>query len=320
MGGLSQRPSERVAETDPAPIEKRRASAARDQQYRYSDPNRSSSNDTSRDYRSATQDQTTDVYASEISPATNAPPLGAEPIEVLPGDTLYGVSNRYSVNMRAMIETNQLEPPFALSPGQTLYLPPPNTHIVEPGETLYSISRRYNVDTRSLALMNGLPKPWTIAPGDQVVLPALARDSGRLGEASPPPLPEQQNFVSIPKSAPIALQKNDSKPVTTPGVASSAGFQWPVLGPVVKPFGRGAGGQRNDGVNIEGGVGAPISAAADGDVVYAGDELGAFGNLLLIRHKDGWITAYAHAQKLLVAEGETVRRGQAIAEIGASGS
>ncbi len=97
-------------------------------------------------------------------------------VQVLPGDTLFSLSERYRVALRALVETNNLQPPFALEVGSFIQLPPPNIHVVEAGETLYAISRRYNVDTRSLANMNALPKPWTIYPGDEILLPSLARD------------------------------------------------------------------------------------------------------------------------------------------------
>src|SRR5690606_29907053 len=117
-------------------------------------------------------------------------------VEVMRGDTLYHISQRYSVNMRALIETNRLAPPYALNPGQVVYLPPPNVHVVERGETLYSVSRRYNVDTRSLALLNAMSRPWTIFPGDELLLPPLARDQSRKQapvavNSSPPPVARQ---------------------------------------------------------------------------------------------------------------------------------
>lgn len=103
----------------------------------------------------------------------------ARAIEVQSGDTLYDISRRYSVNMRALIETNALDAPYALDKGDVIYLPPPNVHVVEKGETLYSVSRRYNVDTRSLALLNTMQRPWTVYPGDELQLPPLAREQAR---------------------------------------------------------------------------------------------------------------------------------------------
>lgn len=281
----------------------------------------------------------------------------ARAIEVQPKDTLYDISRRYSVNLRALIETNALEPPYALSAGDTVFLPPPNVHVVEKGETLYSVSRRYNVDTRSLALLNGMQRPWAVYPGDELVLPPLAREQQReavkplapmvIAKAAPPLMapvaktPATKSPVAVPiddkaisltgTTATSAVKAEPKPPVvqaaasppaapkyTTP--AGGRDFIWPVSGEVLKGYGPGADGGRNDGVNISATKGADVRAAAGGEVVYAGNELAGFGNLILIRHPGGWVTAYAHSDALLVKEGDLVKQGQPIASAGATGS
>jgi murein DD-endopeptidase MepM/ murein hydrolase activator NlpD len=96
-------------------------------------------------------------------------------------------------------------------------------------------------------------------------------------------------------------------------------FTWPVSGKIVSTFGPAAGGTHNDGINISAPEGATVSAAESGVVAYAGNELRGFGNLLLVKHDGGWVTAYAHNQVLLVKKGDKVRRGQAIARVGSTG-
>jgi murein DD-endopeptidase MepM/ murein hydrolase activator NlpD len=299
--------------------------------------------------------------AKTLAPQAGARPGGAltqpkdnktrRAIAVQRGDTLYEISRRYSVNMRALIETNRLEPPFALDPGRVIYLPPPNTHVVERGETLYSVSRRYNVDTRSLALLNSMSRPWTIYPGDELLLPPLARDQSRrttpaptpvavtAAPVAPAPMVSGPSSPSIkppaPKAAPPpakttsmpAREKSPSPPKSAPAPkpaadasAGSRDFIWPVSGELLKNYGVGEDGLRNDGVNIGVPKGTRVKAAADGEVVYAGSELVGFGNLILIRHAGGWVSAYAHAETVLVKEGEMVRQGEAIAEAGATGN
>lgn len=283
----------------------------------------------------------------------------ARRLQVTGSDTLYDISRRYNVNMRALIETNHLEPPYALDRGSVVYLPPPNVHAVERGETLYSISRRYNVDTRSLALLNNMSRPWTVWPGDELVLPPLARDQQRQQVRAPqpitaappvktaaaatqstikPPSVKPSAIKPAPVKPPVAIAKTDapispkpapakpaSKPAPAPEqYADDSGvdrdFIWPVSGQVLKGFGSGDDGQRNDGVNISVPAGTPVKAAAAGEVVYAGSELVGFGNLILIRHPGGWISAYAHSERLLVKEGDVVRQGQPIAEAGQTGN
>ncbi len=294
---------------------------------------------------------------------TSEEELLGDAVEVLPGDTLYRISERYRIALRALVETNNLQPPFELEVGSYLYLPPPNIHVVEAGETLYAISRRYNVDTRSLANMNGLPKPWTIYPGDQMILPSLARDSFASEETAIASADAAVNAMKVsggvatpvvgevalgsiavatneipasamqPDPAKLASASSDygrfDEEVTAQPKSVSAnidlpsnskGFLWPVSGNLVKAYGKDASGKKNDGINIGARAGAPIKAASDGYVVYAGSELPGFGFLVLINHGGGWVTAYAHAKELLVEEGQAIRQGQTIAKVGETGS
>ena len=101
---------------------------------------------------------------------------------------------------------------------------------------------------------------------------------------------------------------------------SSSLFEWPVKGAIIASYGSGDVGRRNDGVNIAAPAGTPVRAAADGEVVYRGSELDGFGNLLLIKHADGFVTAYAHNDAMLVKKGDNVRQGQMIAKVGDSGA
>ena len=105
-----------------------------------------------------------------------------------------------------------------------------------------------------------------------------------------------------------------------PAPRAGATFLWPANGKIISRFGSKPGGLHNDGINIEAPVGTSVVAAENGVVAYAGNELRGFGNLLLIRHADGWITAYAHNDKLLVKRGDSVKRGQVIARVGSTGN
>lgn len=219
-------------------------------------------------------------------------------IEIKRGDRLGSIAHRYSVNVGQLAAANHLSPPYPLRVGEAIYLPAPNIHVVERGETFYAIAHRFNVDTRSLALMNALPRPWIVYPGDEILLPPGADEIGQLASSVAAP----------PRASPVAPASADP------------GFIWPVAGPVIRPYGVDAVGMRNDGVDIAASAGADVRAAASGEVVYAGNELTGFGNLVLVRHADGWVSAYAHAESLLVKEGDRVVQGQTIARAGATGS
>jgi lipoprotein NlpD len=215
---------------------------------------------------------------------------------VKPGETLFTLSARYQVPLRALIEVNRLEAPFALNVGQVLSLPPPRIHRVRAGETLVAIAGRYNVDARSLAVMNRMAAPFTVRPGDRLALPALARAQAR-------------EFVDQPQA--------ETAPAPGPASAKPAiRLAWPLTGKILTRFGPLPGNRRSDGIDIAAAEGAPVKAAADGMVVYAGNDLPGYGNLILIQHTGGWVTAYAQARSLKRAEGARVKQGDVIAEVG----
>jgi septal ring factor EnvC (AmiA/AmiB activator) len=175
-------------------------------------------------------------------------------------------------------------------------LPPPNVHVVRSGERFEDVARDYNVDLRSLALLNRMQPPYVVQPGDRIVLPAMARA-----------------YESTPSDTPPAANNPAG---ATPAAQLRGRFTWPLRGDIVARFGAQNGGGQLDGIEIAGREGAPIAAAADGEVVYAGTDLPAYGTIVLIRHADDLVTAYAYARRASVREGDQVRAGQTIAELG----
>lgn len=282
--------------------------------------------------------------------------VGANSVTAGPGDTVYSLSQRHQVSQRALIEVNGLKPPYQLTAGQRLVLPRERIHPVVRGDTLYSISRRYGVDMYELAQANRLKSSYTIQVGQELRIPAVPQavaqpvapppaavahgmqveelappPSGREGpavaaltpsEPAPnsalpaPPMPEP------PPTARLAPETTPTAPVAPepPPAPGEGGFVWPARGQVVLEFGPKAKGLHNDGINIEAPRGTPVYASAAGVVAYAGNELRGFGNLLLIKHADGWVTAYAHNDELLVRRGDAVKRGQIIARVGSTGN
>lgn len=212
-------------------------------------------------------------------------------------ETLFDVATAYQIPLRALIDQNRLEPPYAIAPGREIQLPPPRLHRVARGESFEDIARRYNVDLRSLGLLNRMRAPYAVREGDAIVLPALAR--APVETETPPPI------VQTPSPAPPS---------------GAARFAWPVRGEILARFGPQAGGVRLDGIEIAAQEGAPIVAAADGDVVYAGTDLAAYGALVLIRHADNYVTAYGYGRQAFVRVGQRVRQGERIADVGRVGS
>lgn len=237
-------------------------------------------------------------------------------VTVKKGDTVYSLSRRHNVPIRSLIETNGLSAPFLLSPGQRLKLPPASVHVVRKGDTIYSISRRYNVDMSLLARQNRLKEPYSIYEGQFLKLPGsiVEKPAARVAVRT---TSAKTAGTSAKKQTP-ATKKNTVRLPPAPGRSQSK-FAWPVDGKVMTKFGAAGAGRHNDGINIKIAEGTAVRAAENGVVAYAGNELKGFGNLLLIKHADGWITAYAHNKQLLVKRGQTVRRGQPVAKAGKTG-
>lgn len=222
-------------------------------------------------------------------------------------------------------------------------------HAVEPGETLFSLGRKFHVHPYAIADLNNLPHDVSLNVGQRIRVPASA---GRAADAEPS-LPKDDSVADADQlDAPtwnqgyakqqqrIADEQGDENTsnfsedaasdtsATDPSAQTSGmqvgepvpAFRWPVKGRVISGYGMKPGGTRNEGINIAVPEGTSIRAAEDGVVAYAGNELKGYGNLILIRHEGGWVTAYAHNRDLFVKRGDTVRRGDVIAKAGQTGS
>ena len=199
-------------------------------------------------------------------------------------------------------------------------MPTKQYHTVKSGESLYSISRMYNVDITSLSKVNNLQTPYSLSVGQRLLLPASV-------SSQQPAKSEYRSAVAktaaqtAKTSATVASNATMPKEMYTPPAKNrKAKFAWPVNGTVISGFGNLGSGRKNDGINIKVPLGTAVKAADSGIVAYAGSELKGFGNLILIKHTDGWITAYAHNDKLLVRKGQKVVRGEKIATVGSTGT
>lgn len=276
-------------------------------------------------------------------------------VMVNPGDTLYSLSRAHNVDVKQLIAANDIEAPYNIKVGQRLRLPgDPATprvtpaaathHIVRPGETLYSISRGNGLKPDVVAQANGIGAPYTVKIGQRLQIPgggsssyvrtADVRSGTGAGIAptkavattarpSSVPTPPKNPVRSV--STGSQATKQQAKPafrgaLPSPSPRSANKFRWPVKGKVISRFGSKPNGVRNDGINIAVPSGTSVKAAENGVVAYSGNELKGYGNLVLIKHADNWVTAYAHNSKLLVRRGDRVTRGQVIAKAGRTGS
>ena len=292
-----------------------------------------------------------------VRPAGHSPARSGI-VMVRPGDTLYGISRTHNVDVKQLIATNRIQPPYSIKVGQTLRLPggaaarpapaaQGGYHTVRPGDTLYSISRANGLKAWQVARANNIDRPYTIRLGQRLTIPRAGGDIGIIRTAGAPqtgPARASATRKPSPSSSPSpsAVPTPSRKPLRTvstgqpapkarpkpvyrgklpnPSPRTATKFRWPVKGRIISRFGPKRNGIRNEGINIAVPAGTSVRAAENGVVAYSGNELRGYGNLVLIRHADNWVTAYAHNSKLLVRRGERVRRGQVVAKAGRSGS
>ncbi len=258
----------------------------------------------------------------------DGPEIAPGTVTVARGDSLSRIAQRTGTSVGALAAENRLAPPYVLQPGQQLRIPGGRYHRVKPGETGIAIAQAYGVRWSTVATANQLSPPYLLEVGDVLRLPtrqvvaamslaerarAYTLDIDDLITGSEPAAPVRS--AAAPRPAPAAAPRPVAEPATFAGR-----FVWPLEGRILSRFGPKPAGRYNDGINIATPAGTPVKAAADGIVAYAGDGIAGFGGLVLLKHGDGWVTAYAHAEELLVARGDTVKRGDIVARAGATGS
>jgi murein DD-endopeptidase MepM/ murein hydrolase activator NlpD len=268
-------------------------------------------------------------------------------------DTLEMLARRYNVTPAAILQANGYKGPRVLSPGQQLVIPHSGTvamapamaapvsrpavgassvHVVNHGDTLVGIARRNHISAGELAKANGLEPGSKLRTGMKLTVPGkmAVAPVGQPVVAQPvsaPPATKMAVVTSDPQQKARLAQTTtiEEAPATESPVKASEAtgalptFRWPVRGKVTLGYGAKTNGKANDGINVAVPEGTPVKAAEDGVVAYSGNELKGYGNLVLVRHSNGYVTAYAHASELLVKRGDTIKRGQIIAKSGQSG-
>jgi murein DD-endopeptidase MepM/ murein hydrolase activator NlpD len=226
----------------------------------------------------------------------------------------------------------------AVKPVAVAAAAPPSVHIVNHGDTLLSIARRNHISVAELTRANHLEPSAKLSLGMKLIVPGAKTAAAVTPAAAPMAVATGQPVAApaapmtklaaadTPQKARLAqAAPNAEEPaVESPVKAAEATgalptFRWPVRGKVITAYGAKANGKANDGINLAVPEGTPVKAADDGVVAYSGNELKGYGNLVLIRHSNGYVTAYAHASELMVKRGDTIKRGQVIAKSGQSG-
>jgi murein DD-endopeptidase MepM/ murein hydrolase activator NlpD len=278
---------------------------------------------------------------------------GGTAVTVQRGDTIASLAHKHHVPASVIMQANGIRPGSPLPPGQRLVIPryhhgaephvanapaPSGVHVVAAGENLSSIAHRYHKPRGAIAKANGLPPDAKLRIGQRLTIPGL-KPLVAAAPAKPTPIaqgprpaepkapvaapPRQRIAANEPPANARVLTPTEPSIETESGAGEAASgsptFRWPVRGRIISAFGA-HNGQQNDGIDLSVPEGTSVKAADDGVVAYAGNELKGYGNLVLVRHQNGYVTAYAHASELMVKRGDTVKRGQIIARSGQTGN
>lgn len=287
-------------------------------------------------------DQGAQVPWAKALATTKGGPLDGNRYRVGEGDALSRIAAQYNVRMSTLAAANNIQAPYVLYPGEVLRIPadaplptkrpeivqaalPPapstmtqpsvwerqagptsdidgERYVVKPGESLARIAHRHDLTLGEVVAVNGIEPPYKIEPGQVLVIPLKEGVSGKLD-----------------REATRQEGGDTASSMTPPPPLSEEGFLWPVDGELIGTFEENSDSGRSGGVNIAARKGAPVLAADNGIVAYAGEALSGYGRMIMLRHAEGYVTLYAHNDAVLVREGDVVGRGQMIAEVGDSG-
>ena len=235
---------------------------------------------------------------------------------VVKGDTLYSIGKRYQVPLRVLISANRLTPPYQIKTGSTLIIPKKSIYIVKSGDTLSKIARGFGISTRELVVYNDLEAPYLIKVGQKIDLPFGSQDKKEAEikfSASPTRAKPYGGRATTTRVSEAA------KPVIETSPLSGDGFVWPLRGTVVKKFGFERKGVFNSGINVQAPLGTPVVASENGTVVYTGGGIRTLGNMVMLKHQDGYVSAYGHLGDIRLEKGAVVKRGDVIGSVGQSG-
>ncbi|MQT14454.1 LysM peptidoglycan-binding domain-containing M23 family metallopeptidase [Segnochrobactrum spirostomi] len=277
------------------------------------------------------------AYFTGAAPQVAAAPAVAQPVAtagltagthtVTPGETLYSIARKYHVAPSAIAQANGLAPNTEIKIGATLRIPGASAAGTQVASVAPTAVQPIGAPPTTLNDQATKISEPPIPPADPNAAAATTPAAPGVPAAPADAAGASTQVASLPAAAGAGgkVASDAAKADSAAGAQADedqggSGFRWPVRGRIVAGFGKKPNGEQNDGINIAVPEGTPVKAAEAGVVIYAGNELTGFGNLVLIRHEGGWVTAYAHNKDLLVKRGEQVRRGQVIANAGATGT
>ncbi|GIR26578.1 MAG: membrane protein [Alphaproteobacteria bacterium] len=222
------------------------------------------------------------------------------------GDNLYSISRKFNASIEELIKFNKIQEPYKIFPNQSIFIPLNQKHKVVKGETLYSISRYYETTVFTLAKYNNIKNVNNIKVGKELIIPKGIKKKEKIKEKK-----WDSNF----KTKQIDKKKNE-----TLRDKQSSKFIWPVKGKLLSKYGKSKEGFYNDGINIDSKKGTKVKSSKAGKVIYCGNEIPGYGNLILIKHSKNWITAYAHLNEVFTEKGKKVVKGETIGSVGNTGN
>lgn len=238
--------------------------------------------------------------------------------KVVDGDNLYSISRKLNISIRTLIDINRISSPYKIYPKQLLNLPISSFHVVEKGETLYSISRMYKTDIFTISRVNKIMNVNAIYEGQSLrVDKHLVKNKSSKKDLKNENIKKQRK-KTLNKSSGKKSNSKKTKPSNNKIIESK--FIWPIKGKLISKYGKSSEGFFNDGINIDSKLNQNVMASSDGKVIYSGNEIPGYGNLVLIKHSSNWVTAYAHLNKVFIEKGEKVKKGEKIGLVGRTGN
>ena len=255
-------------------------------------------------------------------------------IKILPKETLYSISKKHNLSTKELIEYNKLQEPYQLKAGDTIKIPIVQYQI-QNKDSLKSIATKHQLPLEAIVKANNLKPPYQLKEGEKLIIPYHLKDNENINNNQFNTSNHTKNIQvteNIHKEINEKLKNNNQQEklnisatnknitdATFPKLTTNkdSGFIWPIeRGIVISRFGPKNAGLYNDGINIETAIDSLVMAVADGVIAYVGNELKGYGNLIIIKHQNNWISAYAHLKNFSVKKGQKVIQGQQIGKAG----